>query len=51
MMETDDRINVHDKTNGELKKRFKRACLDNNTSMVDVVNELVGKWVEENEIK
>jgi len=48
-VENDNRINV--RTDEGLKKKFKRICVEQGVSMADIVNDLVGEWVEENEIK
>ena len=47
-MENDNRINV--RVTEDLKKKFKRLCVEQGVTMADIVNDLVGEWVEDNEI-
>lgn len=35
----------------ELKKEFKRVCLENDTTQTEVLKELVKKYIEENKNK
>ncbi|NHB94626.1 plasmid partition protein ParG [Photorhabdus cinerea] len=43
------RVNVD--LDKDIQIRFKAACVKNNTTMKEVINEYVLKWLNENEIK
>ena len=44
------RPGIHVNMSDDLRKRFKSACVQKDTTMTDVVIELVEKWLEVNEV-